>query len=51
MENKESMVQVSIRLKQETRTALEALAKEDRRSFNAYIRLILEDYISQKEKS
>lgn len=40
-----------ISVKKSTKVALEILAKEDRRSLNAYTRMVLEDHISSKEIS
>ncbi|MCX5884301.1 MAG: hypothetical protein NT096_00050 [Proteobacteria bacterium] len=38
-----------ISVKKSTKVALEILAEKDRRSLNAYTRMILEDHISSKE--
>ena len=38
-----------ISVKKGTKVALEILAKKDRRSLNAYVRVVLEDHISSKE--
>lgn len=42
--------QLSIRLRSETREALQALADADKRKLSAYIELVLDEHVTAKAK-
>lgn len=40
---------VSVRMSMETKTALQEIAKKDRRSLNSLISIILDDYVAKNK--